>query len=485
MSSPAETPQPAAPSSPVPPPASAAPLPSAPSAAQPRKGDLTQGPVLRQLLGMAAPIAIGMILQTMYFLIDLYFVSRLGETAVAGVAAAGNLSFVILGLTQMLSIGMIALIAQAVGRKDEADANLIFNQSVSLGALLMLFTLAAGYLAAGPYMQVMAATPEAAAAGRSYLYWFIPSLAFQFPMTVLASGMRGAGIAKPAMVVQALSVLMNAVLAPVLVAGWLTGKPMGVAGAGLASTIAAAVGVVLMYLLFRREHLALRFSATARQVQGIVWRRILKVGVPAGGEFGLMFIYLGTIYFVTSKFGAEAQAGFGIGMRVMQAMFLPVMAVSFAIAPVAGQNFGAGLHDRVRETFRVAAWVGSAMMLLLTVIAHVAPEVLLGIFTRDARTIAFGTEYLTIVSYNFLASGLVFSISGMFQGMGHTVPALLSSLSRLLTFVLPALLLSTQSWFGLRHLWYLAVASVLIQLALSAWLLRREFAERLKPVAAA
>jgi putative MATE family efflux protein len=451
------------------------------AAPAPRKGDLTQGPVLTQLLAMAAPIAIGMILQTMYFLIDLYFVSRLGETAVAGVSAAGNLSFVILGLTQMLSIGMIALIAQAVGRKDDADANLIFNQSASLGALLAVITLVVGYASASPYMTAMAATPESADAGRTYLYWFIPSLAFQFPMVVLASGMRGAGIAKPAMVVQAISVLINLVLAPVLVAGWGTGKPMGVAGAGLASTIAAAAGVVMLYALFKREHLILRFGPEAKRIQKTVWARILKVGIPAGGEFGLMFIYLGTIYFVTSRFGAEAQAGFGIGMRVMQALFLPVMAVSFAIAPVAGQNFGAGLHDRVRETFRVAAWVGSAMMLLLTIIAHVAPAVLIGIFTKDARTIAFSVEYLTIVSFNFLASGLVFSMSGMFQGMGHTVPALLSSTSRLITFVMPAVLLAGQPWFELRYLWYLAVASVLVQLALSAGLLRREFALRLKP----
>lgn len=449
--------------------------------APPRKGDLTQGPVLNQLLGMAAPIAIGMILQTMYFLIDLYFVSRLGETAVAGVSAAGNLSFVILGLTQMLSIGMIALIAQAVGRKDDADANLIFNQSASLGALLAVITLVAGYASASAYMTAMAATPEAAEVGRTYLYWFIPSLAFQFPMTVLASGMRGAGIAKPAMVVQAISVLINLVLAPVLVAGWITGKPLGVAGAGLASTIAAAAGVAMLYVLFKREHLILRFGPEAKRIQKAVWGRILKVGIPAGGEFGLMFIYLGTIYYVTSRFGAEAQAGFGIGMRVMQALFLPVMAVSFAIAPVAGQNFGAGLHDRVRETFRKAAWIGSAMMLLLTIVAHVAPAMLVGAFTKDARTIAFSVEYLTIVSFNFLASGLVFSISGMFQGMGHTVPSLISSASRIVTFVIPAVLLAGQPWFELRYLWYLAVASVLVQLTLSSVLLRREFALRLKP----
>ena len=97
--------------------------------------DLTQGSVLRHILAMAAPIAFGMIFQTLYYLVDLYFVAGLGEAALAGVSAAGNVMFIIIGLTQVLGVGTVALIAHAVGRKDQPDANLIFNQSLVLSAL--------------------------------------------------------------------------------------------------------------------------------------------------------------------------------------------------------------------------------------------------------------------------------------------------------------------------------------------------------------
>src|SRR5207248_11016827 len=97
--------------------------------------DLTQGSITRLLVAMAVPIAIGMLFQTLYFLVDLYFVARLGEAAIAGVSTAGTISFVILALTQMLGVGTVALVSHAVGRKDQAEANLVFNQSVLLSAI--------------------------------------------------------------------------------------------------------------------------------------------------------------------------------------------------------------------------------------------------------------------------------------------------------------------------------------------------------------
>ena len=127
--------------------------------------DLTQGPISRLLVAMAVPIAIGMLFQTLYFLVDLYFVSRLGDAAIAGVSTAGTVSFVILALTQMLGVGTVALVAQAAGRKDHAEANLVFNQSVLLSALCGVLTLAWGLLAGGAYVRWVAADAAAAAAG--------------------------------------------------------------------------------------------------------------------------------------------------------------------------------------------------------------------------------------------------------------------------------------------------------------------------------
>jgi Na+-driven multidrug efflux pump len=182
---------------------------------------------------------------------------------------------------------------------------------------------------------------------------------------------------------------------------------------------------------------------------------------------------------VIRHFGAEAQAGFGVGSRVMQAIFLPAMAVAFATAPIAGQNVGGGHGDRVRETFRSAVIVGSSIMIVLTLLCQWRPEWLVHGFTSDPKVIAVAAQFLHIISWNFVASGIIFTCSGMFQALGNTVPALLSSATRLVTFAVPAVWISTRPGFELRHLWFLSVATVALQAIASVLLLYREFRRKL------
>ena len=441
--------------------------------------DMTQGPIPKHLLRMAIPIAIGMLFQTLYVLIDLYFVARLGDAAIAGVSTAGNLQFIVMGLTQVLGVGTMALIAQAVGRKDRADANLVFNQSLLLSAGCGVAVLVGGYAFAAAFMRKLGADAATTQAGITYLYWFLPALGLQFALISMGSALRGTGIAKPTMLVQVVTVVLNAILAPMLIAGWGTGVAMGVAGAALASSFAIGVGVILMTVYFLRLEHYVGFDASQWRVRLDVWRRILRIGVPPGGEFALVFLYMGVIYWVIRDFGAAAQAGFGIGSRVMQAIFLPVMAIAFAASPVAGQNVGAGHPQRVRDTFKTAALYGGAIMIALTLLCQWQPELLVRGFTHDPAVVAIASEFLGYISWNFLASGLVFTCSGMFQALGNTWPALLSTGTRLVTFALPALWLSTRPGFQLRQLWMLSIATVAFQALLSFILLQREFRRRL------
>jgi len=448
--------------------------------------DLTQGPISRLLVAMAVPIAIGMLFQTLYFLVDLYFVSRLGDAAIAGVSSAGTVSFVILALTQMLGVGTVALVSQAVGRKDRAEANLVFNQSVLLSAICGVLTLIWGFLAGGAYVRWVAADAAAAAAGTAYLYWYTPGLALQFALVAMGSALRGTGIVQPTMVVQMLTVLLNTVLAPILISGWGTHHPLGTAGAGLASSIAVAFGVVCLWLYFvRLEHYVALHPQEWRPRWPLIGR-ILNIGLPAGGEFFMIFVILGVIYVVIRPFGPAAQAGFGIGGRVMQALFLPVMAIAFAVTPVAGQNFGAGHLGRVRETRRTAVILTSALMLLITLICQWHPEWFIHVFTRAPDVVAVGAPYLRIISWNFVATGLIFTCSGLFQALGNTWPSLLSSASRLLTFVVPVVIMSRRADFSLMEVWRLSVATVTLQAVTSWTLLMREFRRKLgtSPVAA-
>src|SRR5712672_2255132 len=175
--------------------------------------DLTQGPPQRHLIAMAVPIAAGMLFQTLYFLVDLYFVGRLGDAAIAGVGSAGNLSFLVMALSQVLGVGTVALISQAVGRKEQEAANLVFNQSMLLGVAALIACLVCGYAGSAGFARTLGSDAATAAAGLTYLQWYLPSLALQFVLVAMSSALRGTGIVKPAMAVQMITVLVNGQLA--------------------------------------------------------------------------------------------------------------------------------------------------------------------------------------------------------------------------------------------------------------------------------
>jgi putative MATE family efflux protein len=443
--------------------------------------DLTHGSIARHILAMAPPIMVGMVTIMICQLVDLYFVSGLGDTAVAGVAAAGNAGFLINALMQVLGVGTVALIAHAVGRKDRPDANLIFNQAIALSVLFGLLTLAMGAALSRPYMHSIAADEATIEAGTTYLLWFMPALALQFATQVMASALRATGIVRPVMLVQALAVVINIALAPVLIAGWGTGYALGIAGAGLASSIAVVVGVLMLLAYFRNVERYVAFNAAQWRPQPRHLKRILNVGLPAGGEFAMMFILMAVVYYVLSDFGAAAQAGFGIGQRMLALIQMPALAVALAAGPIAGQNVGAANGARVRETFVKAALITTIVMIGFMMLAQLKPDVLLAGFSNDAETMAIAYLFLRIISLNMVAQGLIFTCSSMFQGLGNTRPALLSSAMRVFTYSLPAIWLSTRPGFRIEHVWYLSIAATTFQAALSLWLLRREFSKRLAP----
>jgi putative MATE family efflux protein len=441
--------------------------------------DLTTGSLARHLLKTSGFMLVTMVFQTLYFLVDLYWVGRLGRDAVAAVGIAGNLMFIVLAATQMLGVGTTALVSHAVGRKDRDRAQLIFGQSQMLSLIVGVLFLAVMMAARPLYATRLSADAATAALASDYLLWFIPAMSLQFGLVAMGAALRATGNFKPGMIVQTATVLINIVLAPMLMFGWAGLPRLGVAGTAIATLVAIAVGILWMSIYFLRHDAYLTFGRVEWTPQPAMWWALLKIGLPAGAEFALMAVYLMVVYALIKPFGAAAQAGFGIGQRIVQAGFMPVVALGFAAGPVAGQNFGARLAERVRGTFTIAASMAAGVMLVFTAICLLAPAALVGVFSPDPGVIAIGEEYLRIATINFVASGVVFVSSSMFQAMGNTIPSLISSLTRVVLFVLPAVLLSRQAGFGLRWIWYLSAGSILLQMAFSLLMLRLEFRHRL------
>jgi putative MATE family efflux protein len=282
------------------------------------------------------------------------------------------------------------------------------------------------------------------------------------------------------MIVQTSTVILNIILAP-LIAGWGTGRALGVAGAGLASSIAIAAGGVMMWIYFHSYEHYVVIDRELWRPQIAQWKRILNIGLPAGGELAILFVSMAVIYYALSDFGAAAQAGFGIGTRLLGVVHMPAISIAFAAGAIAGQNFGAGNGERVKQTFRSVLLLGTAVMLAFTLLAQWRPQLWLGAFTRDPETIAVGALFLRMISLNLVAQGLIFVCSSMFQGLGNTKPALLSSGARLIMYALPLIWLSARPGFRIEQVWYLSIATTTLQAAFSLWLLRLEFRKRLVP----
>jgi putative MATE family efflux protein len=441
--------------------------------------DLTTGSLTGHLLKTTSFMLVSMVFQTLYVLVDLYWVGRLGTDAVAAVGLSGNLMFIVLAATQMLGVGTTTLVAHATGARDRTRANLVFNQSQVLSLVVGGIFFALAMATRRVYAESLSADEETLRLTAEYLLWFIPALALQFGLIAMGSALRGTGNFRPGMVVQTATVILNIVLAPVLIFGWGTGVALGVAGAAIATLIAIAIGVAWMVVYFLPADAYLRFSFRDWAPRFALWRDMLKIGLPAGAEFAFMAVYLMLVYAVSRPFGAAAQAGFGIGMRIIQACFLPVVALGFAVSPVAGQNFGARKADRVRETFRTGAALAAAGMFVLAVIVWLAAKPMVGVFSSDAHVIAVGEEYLHIIAFNFVFSGIVFVSSSMFQAMGNTMPSLITSAARIVIIAVPVVMLAQAPGFSLRWIWYISAGAVVVQLAMNLWLMRREFRLRL------
>ncbi|CAM4264621.1 MATE family efflux transporter [Pseudoalteromonas flavipulchra] len=434
--------------------------------------DLTQGSIPKHIISMALPLAIGMLVHTLYMFTDLYFVSQLGDAETTALSLVGNVLFFIFAISQILNVGTATLIANSVGKKNQAESNSIFNQAILLSCILGLVVLSFGLFVIQFYLQHTTTDLAVREAAMIYTKWFIPCLAMQFLFITLGAAMRGIGIVKPMMFAQLGSLLLNILLSPLLITGWGFIPSMGISGAGLASSISMILAIVVTLLYFRKADGYLRIDLKAWKIDRSTIKKLLVIGGPVGLELTLTFCYISLTFWAIKDLTMDVQAALSIGSKIIQGLSLPMMAVVFSLPAVAGQNFGANNLARFKYAFFWVMCCVSIIMLLMSVIAINCGSLLATPFSNDANVIDQTQYFLEIVAFNFIATGIVYSCSGIFQATGNTFPSLISNASRLFTFVLPVIWLVLTQRVSVELLWHLSVITVLIQAALSLYLAR-------------
>jgi Na+-driven multidrug efflux pump len=233
------------------------------------------------------------------------------------------------------------------------------------------------------------------------------------------------------------------------------------------------------YFVTREKYLA--FERSGMRPDFNLWREVFRIGLPAGAELAILGVYLIIVYGAIRHLGAAAQGGFAIGARIMQSLILPAVAVGMANAPIVGQNFSAKRAGRVRESFWAACAVASVVMVLLTILCQVRASALVSLFSGQDDVVAVAAGYLRLISLTFIATGLIFASTSVFQGLGNTRPPFLSSVIRLFAFSVPVLLLLSR--LTLQDIWIISAGSIWVQAVANLWFLRREFRIRVSTLA--
>ncbi|WP_242112542.1 MATE family efflux transporter [Luteimonas aquatica] len=445
--------------------------------------DLTEGPIGRHLLRMSGVLLLNALAGTVFSLINIYWLGRLGVTAQAAVTLAAMPIMLVLVLLPVISMGAGVLIAHAVGAKDRDRVNRIFNEAFGASLIVSALVALLAWSSRDTFSHLMTGDAATAAVIAAYYAWFIPSVAVQIPMLILAGILEFTGNVRAGAIAQTGTVALGALLTPMLMFGWLGLPAMGVDGAGLAALLSCSVTMLglLAYLARRNAYLRMRpatWLARPRELGAV-----LRIGVPAGIGSAVVAVSLLTVGLLLRPFGAVEQAAFGIGQRAFQAGLMPVTALAGAVCIVVGQNHGAGLPGRVREALRTGLLFAAVLVPLLLVVFETFAPWIGSRFSDDAAVVAAGAVFMRITALDLLPLCFGSMVFAVLSGTGNTRAGFVAQVAHMASLVSLAGGLSLLPGFRPVWIWGAMVCAGLAQAAMAGWFLHRAFGRRGVPEA--
>ena len=390
---------------------------------------------------LTLPVLLGMVVQYLYNLTDTFFVSRLGENAIA--AMQFNMPFVFFAISICfgLGIGITSLISQALGAKDNHRANNAAEHAVLMGVVLGLLISGLSIIFRYPIFRLLGAPEHIIDLAIAYFEIIVFGFVFNILGVFFRSIMSGEGDVKTPVRFAIIGTVINIILDPIFIFVF----KMGIAGAAWA-TITAQMAVTVMYFVFffvKKDSLV-QFKFGDFKFSWEIIGQTFKIGVPASLSFVIMSFGQMVYNRIVVMFGSNAVAAVGIGMRLDQLFFLPLMGLGSSMVTLIGMLYGAKQFQKLRSTWMYVVKWGEAFALAFGLLFYFISPYFMKIFTADPGVIDVGVSYIRYVvfAYPFIVVGFV---SGrVFQGLGRGVPGLLLTTLRIIVIILPLAFLFTR-----------------------------------------
>ena len=382
--------------------------------------DFTKGPIGLAIFLLAVPMILEMSMESLFAVVDIFFVAKLGSDSVAIVGLTESVMALIYAVAFGLAIGATATVARRTGEKDTAGASKSAAHVIYAGIIVSVLISIVGIIFAPNILAILGAKEHIIAEGSTFIRIMVGGNAVVLFIFLLNAIFRGAGDAAIAMRVLILANGLNMILSPCFIFGLGPFPEMGVVGAAVGTTIGRGCGVLFAaWFLFRpggRIHVD---RESWRFDPALLWK---LVKLSATGVFQLLIATASwtALMPIMAGFGEVAIAGYVIALRVVMFALLPALGLSNAAATMVGQNLGAGKPERSEAAVWKAAWFNAAVYFAIGGVFWLFSNQIIGIFTNEAEVLRYGTSALHIIAYGFAFYGLGMVLETAFNGAGDT-----------------------------------------------------------------
>ena len=406
-----------------------------------KKPSLTEDPITELFIKIAIPSSVGTIFQTLYNVVDTFFAGKISAEALSAIAQTFPVFFIIIAMGVGLSIGITALIANAIGEKNDKKASYLLAQGIILSTVVAIIVTILGIVIGPSIIKMISKSNVSLALSMDYLNIIFLGSIFIFIQMSMNSSLNAIGDTKSYRNVLIFSFFLNILLNPLLIFGYGIIPALGIKGIALSTIISQFVGLIYILYKVSKTHLVKYLYPECFIPKYKIIYDILKQSLPA--SFGMMMISFGIfiiLYFI-SQFGDRALAGYGTAIRYEQIFLLPVLGLNTAVLSMVGQNYGAKKILRIDEIYNKALIFGCSLMFFCAFIIYFSAEFAVGLFTDNKEVLMFGTTYLKITCLMEPIYPIFFISNALIQGIKKPNIVFLFTVIRMV--ILPSIVL----WF--------------------------------------
>ncbi len=450
-------------------------------------------PVGRLLYTMALPMALAMLVQALYNIVDSAFVAKISDTnqdAFNAVSLAFPVQNIMIGIATGIAVGINALLSRSLGEKNYDQVNRSALNGLFLAAVAMVLCALFGIFCAEPFMRSQTANEAVIAYGTNYIRIITIASFGIFGEIIFERLLQSTGRTGYTLITQGTGAVINIILDPILIFGWFGLPRMEVAGAAVATVIGQIIAFILALILNQKKNtdVQLKFRGFRPSIKMI--GRILAIGVPS-----IIMVAIGSVMYyglnqvlmsfesVEVGLGELGTAVYGAYFKLQSFIFMPVFGLNNALLAICAYNYGARKPDRIMKAIKFAAIGATTLMAIGFLVFQIIPDVLLTIFNADDSMVQAGIPALRIISPSFLIAGVCITFSGSFQALGKSINSMFISIARQLVVILPAAYLLSLTG-ELSNVWFAYPISEGVSLAMGLIFMVRLYRQKIKPLSA-